>query len=86
VPPLESSHSVPRVSAGPLDLNEDQVIQRIEAKGYSSVSRLEKDNRGVWRGDAVLKDGRRVEVVLDLEGNIFSELISPVEIWMRPKQ
>jgi hypothetical protein len=87
IPPLETPRgNVPRVSAGALDLDEYQAKQRIEAKGYSSISRLERDNRGIWRGDAFLKSGRRVEVVLDLEGNIFSELVPPVEIWIRPKQ
>jgi hypothetical protein len=54
-------------------LNEDQTKLRIEAKGYSNVSGLQKDNRGIWRGSATLKDGRSVAVILDLEGNIYSE-------------
>jgi hypothetical protein len=54
-------------------LNEDQTKLRIEAKGYSNVSGLQKDNRGIWRGKATLKDGRSVAVILDLEGNIYSE-------------
>src|ERR1700724_1797468 len=49
-------------------LNGDQARQRIEAKGYSDVSGLQKDNRGIWRGKATLKDGRSVAVVLDLDG------------------
>jgi hypothetical protein len=58
----------------------------MKAKGYSSISRLEKDNRGIWRADAISKAGRRVEVVLDLEGNIYSELVAPVDIGIRPRQ
>jgi hypothetical protein len=54
-------------------LNEDQAKLRIEAKGYSNVSGLQKDNRGIWRGKATMKDGRSVTVILDLEGNIYSE-------------
>jgi hypothetical protein len=53
------------------DLNEDQAKSRIEAKGYSNVSGLQKDNHGIWRGKATMKDGRFVTVVLDLEGNIY---------------
>jgi hypothetical protein len=55
-------------------LNEDQAKSHIEAKEYSNISGLQKDNRGVWRGKATVKDGRSVAVILDLEGNVHSEL------------
>ena len=58
---------------GSASLDEDQAKLLIEAKGYSNVSKLEKDNRGIWRGKATMKDGRSVDVTLDLEGNIYSE-------------
>ena len=61
-------------SQGSDSLNEDQAKSLIETKGYLNVSRLEKDRRGIWRGKASLKDGRPVDVTLDLEGNIYSEL------------
>jgi hypothetical protein len=54
-------------------LNEGQAKLRIEAKGYSNVSGLQKDNHGIWRGKATMKDGGSVAVILDLEGNIYSE-------------
>jgi hypothetical protein len=66
------------------DLDEDQVKQRIEAKGYLDVSRLEKDRRGIWRGEATMKDGRLVDVTLDLEGNIYSEPRSRLYIRIEP--
>lgn len=59
---------------GSASLDEDQAKLRIEAKGYLSVSRLEKDRHGIWRGKASMNDGRPVDVTLDLEGNIYSEL------------
>ena len=59
---------------GSASLDEDQAKLRIEARGYLNVSRLEKDWRGIWRGKASMKDGRPVDVTLDLEGNIYSEL------------
>jgi hypothetical protein len=59
---------------GANSLNEDQARSRIEAKGYSNISVLQKDSRGIWRGKARMKDGRSVAVILDLEGNIYSEL------------
>ena len=73
VPPFEfprSQNSKPNLH-GANSLNGTQAQQRIEAKGYSKVSGLQKDNRGIWRADATLKDGRRVQVILDLEGNIY---------------
>jgi hypothetical protein len=54
-------------------LNQDQAKLRIEAKGYLDVSGLQKDNHGIWRGNATLKNGRSVTVILDLDGNIYSE-------------
>jgi Peptidase propeptide and YPEB domain len=66
------------------NLDEAQAKLRIEAKGYSDVSDLEKDSRGIWRGKATMKDGRRVDVTLDLEGNIYSEWRSRLYIRIRP--
>ena len=63
-------------------LSEQDVKQRMKAKGYE-VTSLEKDSRGIWRGPAKLKDGRRVQVTLDLAGNIYSKLATPVSIWFR---
>jgi len=54
-------------------LNRDQAKLRIEAKGYLNVSELQKDNHGIWRGKATMKNGRSVAVILDLDGNIYSE-------------
>ena len=58
---------------GANSLSEDQAKLRIEAKGYLNVSGLQKDNHGIWRGDATMKDGNPVAVILDLDGNIYSE-------------
>jgi hypothetical protein len=76
IPPFEfPNKSNPKAgSQGSDSLNEDQAKLLIENKGYLNVSRLEKDRRGIWRGKATLKDGRPVDVTLDLEGNIYSEL------------
>ena len=56
------------------NLNETEAKSRIESKGYLDISSLEKDSRGIWRGKATLKDGRPVNVTIDLEGNIYSTL------------
>jgi len=71
-------------SPGSESLNEDQAKLEIEAKGYLDITRLEKDKRGVWRGKATTKDGRAVDVTLDLEGNIYSEPRSRLYIRIQP--
>lgn len=69
---------------GSASLDEKQARSRIEAKGYLDISDLEQDNRGIWRGYATMKDGKPVEVTLDLEGNIYSEFRSRLYIRIRP--
>lgn len=69
-----------RALPGAADLGEDQVRSRIEAKGYSNISGLQKDNHGIWRGKGTMQDGRPVAIVLDLEGNIYSE---PSRLYIR---
>ena len=87
VMPLESPKTTnsKTASEGANNLDEDQAKLRIEAKGYSNVSGLEKDSRGIWRGKGNLKDGRSVYVTLDLEGNIYSELDRTVIEIRRPR-
>jgi hypothetical protein len=70
---LESFHQTTS-APGASSLNEDEAKSQIEAKGYSDVSGLQKDNHGIWRGKAIMKDGRPVTVILDLQGNIYSEI------------
>jgi hypothetical protein len=47
----------------------DQAKSQIEGQGFSNVSGLRKDVKGIWRGKAV-KDGLPVNVTLDLNGNV----------------
>jgi hypothetical protein len=73
------SSSAPAVSApittspqaAPHAFTEDQAKARIEAIGYSSVSGLQKDANGIWRGKA-MKDGKPVNVILDFKGSIVA--------------
>ena len=48
---------------------EDQAKSQIEAKGYSNVGRLQKDDKGIWRGKAE-KEGLPANVTLDVKGNV----------------
>ena len=74
IEPLELSPPKNRAAMpGAATLDEDQARQRIEAKGYQNVAGLVQDQRKIWRGQASAKDGSPVSVILDLEGNIYSE-------------
>ncbi len=64
-------------------LDKDQAKSLIEKKGYLDVTGLEKDPHGIWRGNATMEDGRPVNVVLDLEGNIYS-ILSRLHIRIEP--
>ena len=50
---------------------EGEAKSRIESNGFSDVGGLAKDDDGVWRGKA-MKDGKRVEVSLDYQGNVVA--------------
>lgn len=50
----------------------DQAKSQIEAAGYSTVSGLRKDPKGVWRGNAV-KDGLTVSVTLEADGKVSTK-------------
>jgi len=58
--------------AGANSFTEGQAKSRIESKGYTKVSGLKKDDRGVWRGTA-MRDGKSINVGLDFEGNVVAQ-------------
>ncbi len=49
-----------------------QAATRIAAAGYTQVTGLKKDNRGIWRGQAQ-KDGSPASVSLDYQGNVTAQ-------------
>jgi putative membrane protein len=58
--------------AGANSFTEEQAKTRIQDAGYSDVSDLTKDDKGIWRGQAK-KDGKGVSVALDFKGNVTSQ-------------
>jgi hypothetical protein len=50
---------------------EGEAKSRIEARGFTNISQLQKDDNGVWRGRA-MKDGKPVVVSLDYQGNVLA--------------
>jgi len=61
-PPLPGANS----------FTESQARERIEAKGFTAVSDLKKDDQSIWRGTAT-KDGQTVNVALDYKGNVVAQ-------------
>jgi len=59
-------------AAGANSFTENQAKSRIEEKGYTNVSTLTKDEKGIWRGTAD-NNGRMVQVSLDFQGNVVVE-------------
>ncbi len=57
---------------GSNSFTEGQARDRAQAAGLTSVSSLNKDGDGVWRGSA-MKDGKAVKVAIDFKGNVVVE-------------
>lgn len=59
--PLEGANS----------FTENQAQDRALAAGFTDVSALAKDDKGIWRGTAT-KDGKPVKVAIDYKGNVVA--------------
>lgn len=55
--------------AGANSFTKGEAMKQIEAKGYAHVTRLKKDESGVWRGWAT-KDGHAGPISVDYQGNV----------------
>ncbi|MET4524038.1 hypothetical protein [Bradyrhizobium sp. JR18.2] len=55
--------------SGANSFTEGQAKSKIEQAGYSGVTSLKKDDKGVWRGKAS-KGGASTDVSLDFQGNV----------------
>jgi putative membrane protein len=56
---------------GANSFTEDQAKGRIQDAGFSDVSKLAKDDQGIWRGQAT-KGGKTTAVALDYQGNVVA--------------
>lgn len=65
----QSNPSAPVPGAN--SFTEAQAKSRIEGAGFSNVSALTKDDKGIWRGTAD-KDGKQTAVALDFQGNVVA--------------
>ena len=74
-PAVNSPNSPPNPGApvaGANSFTEGQAKSRIEEKGFSNVSALQKDANGVWRGKAA-QGGKTVNVSVDFQGNVVGQ-------------
>ena len=60
--PLEGANS----------FTEGQAKDRIVAAGYTDVSKLAKDDKGIWRGTA-MQSGNKINVAVDYQGNVVAK-------------
>jgi hypothetical protein len=63
----ENNSSMP--VAGANSFTRGEAMKQIEGKGYTHVSKLKKDSKGVWRGMA-MKDGKSGPISVDYQGNV----------------
>ena len=56
---------------GENSFTEAQAMERIAAAGFTDVSKLTLDDKGIWRGSA-MKDGKSTSVSIDFQGNVFA--------------
>lgn len=57
---------------GANSFTEGQAKDHIMAAGYTDVSGLKLDDKGVWRGTA-MKGGTSMQVGLDYQGNVVTQ-------------
>ena len=64
------------VAGAPLEgansFTEGQAKDRAEAAGFTEVSALQKDDKGIWRGSAKRGDSR-VKIAIDFKGNVVAQ-------------
>ena len=71
-PPASVQTSPASPAAGANSFTEAQAKSRIEAGGYSNVSALKKDEKGMWHATA-MKNGKSTQVSLDTQGKIVAD-------------
>ena len=62
-------HTTATAARGRNSFTEAQARGRIAKDGYTDVSKLAKNENGVWQGTA-MKGGAKVNVALDYKGNV----------------
>ena len=61
-----------KLEEGANSFTEAQTHHRLTEAGYKDIKGLTKDDKGIWRGDAML-DGKPVKVGVDFKGNVAAQ-------------
>jgi putative membrane protein len=61
----------PVLLEGANSYTEAQARQKISDSGFSDVSALVKDDKGIWRGTAT-KSGKQTSIAVDFKGNVVA--------------
>lgn len=57
---------------GANSFTEGQARERIQDKGYTQITNLTLDSKGIWRGKG-MKNGQSVDVSMDYQGNVVPQ-------------
>lgn len=73
-PPIATSPSTDPSAplAGANSFTENQAKERMEKAGFTQVTNLKKDDKGIWRGSA-MQGGKQTNVALDYRGNVVAK-------------
>ena len=70
----ETAHAAAnaKLEEGANSFTEAQTRKRLEEAGYKDVKGLTKDDKGIWRGEAML-NGKPAKVGVDFKGNVAAQ-------------
>lgn len=68
-PSTTGAASSAKLEEGANSFTEAQVRKRLEDAGYKEPKDLKKDDKGIWRGTAMM-NGKAVSVGVDFKGNV----------------
>ena len=71
-PGTAAAASNAKLEEGANSFTESQTHKRLEDAGYKDVRGLKKDDKGIWRADAML-NGKPVKVGVDFKGNVAAQ-------------
>ncbi|WP_336491103.1 hypothetical protein [Methylobacterium nigriterrae] len=71
-PGTTGTASSAKLEEGANSFTEGQTRKRLEDAGYKEVKDLKKDDKGIWRGSAML-NGKSVHVGVDFKGNVAAQ-------------
>jgi hypothetical protein len=69
----EQSRPADAPAAGANSFTQDQAKKHLANAGYTNVTGMTQDDKGVWHGQATDKGGKAVSVSVDYQGSITAQ-------------